>query len=109
GWARCPSVCTTTTGRWWGAWTGAPRSGACPSPGPSPCNAPAGGRVFPRAAPHAGKVAPRPPVPVASVVEVALQRVHDAVQPGSQVRLLPLHNLVRGLPLTLFEKLHRLQ
>src|SRR5262245_48153218 len=94
---------------WCGAWTSVSRSGARPSIGRSPCDAPAGGRDLPLDTLHAGKVAARPPVPVARVVEVALQGVHDAVQPGGQVRLLPLHDLVRGLPLTLLEKLHRLQ
>src|SRR5262249_42565294 len=102
-------VCTTPTWPWCGAWTSASRSGARPSTGPSPCNAPAGGRDFPLDALHAGEGAPPPPGPVASAVEVALPPVHDAVQPGRHGRVLPLHDLVRGLPLTLFEKLHRLQ
>src|SRR5437762_2765681 len=46
-------------------------------------------------------------VPVARVVEVALQRVDDAVQPGGQRRLVLLHDLVRLLPVAGGQQLQR--
>src|SRR4051812_36068431 len=46
-------------------------------------------------------------VPVARVVEVAFQRVDDAVQPGGQRRLVLLHDLVRLLPVAGGQQLER--
>src|SRR2546428_5774998 len=43
-------------------------------------------------------------VPAARVVEVALEHVHDAVQPRGQRRGLLLNNLVGGLPVTGFQQ-----
>src|SRR4051812_5941040 len=46
-------------------------------------------------------------VPVLRVVEVAFQRVDDAVQPGGQRRLVLLHDLVRLLPVAGGQQLER--
>ncbi len=47
---------------------------------------------------HAGEGTARLPVPVSSVVEIALKGVHDTVQPCRERRLLPLDDLVGLLP-----------
>src|SRR5215510_10667656 len=56
----------------------------------------------------AGKLALGALVPAARVVEIALEDVHDAVDPCRQGRLLFLDDLVRLLPVARRQELHRL-
>src|SRR5262245_41072696 len=56
----------------------------------------------------AGKLALGALVPAARVVEIALEDVHDTVDPRRQGRLLLLHDLVRLLPVARRQELHRL-
>src|SRR5215467_209338 len=56
----------------------------------------------------AGELALGPLVPAARVVEIALENVHDAVDPRGEGRLLLLDDLVRRLPVAGRQELHRL-
>src|SRR5213593_163681 len=57
---------------------------------------------------RAGKLALGPFVPAARVVEIALEDVHDAVDPRRQGRLLLLDDLVRLLPVSRRQQFHGL-
>ena len=51
----------------------------------------------------AGKLAPGAHIPIAGILEIAFQHMHDAVQPARLYRIVALHDFVRGFPFTLFE------